>query len=170
MEQAMMTTEGRVGLAAVLAAARLCEAVRVEMVHSRERRLDKPDGSPVTIADLGAQALVCRLLAESFPEDAVVGEEDSAILRQSAAAGQLTALTRFVAAETGAVDLETIFGWIDRGTGNVGPRYWTLDPIDGTKGFLRSQQYAVALALVNEGSLEWGFLGCRCCLARAAAA
>ncbi len=38
--------------------------------------------------------------------------------------------------------------------------YWTLDPIDGTKGFLRREQYAVALALVRNGKVELGVLGC----------
>jgi 3'(2'), 5'-bisphosphate nucleotidase len=50
--------------------------------------------------------------------------------------------------------------WIDHGNGRVSPRYWTLDPIDGTKGFLRGDQYAVALALVEEGDLKAAVLGC----------
>jgi 3'(2'), 5'-bisphosphate nucleotidase len=39
-------------------------------------------------------------------------------------------------------------------------RYWTLDPIDGTKGFLRGDQYAIALALVEHGEVVLGVLGC----------
>jgi len=39
-------------------------------------------------------------------------------------------------------------------------RYWTLDPIDGTKGFLRGEQYAVALALIEDGKVVLGVLGC----------
>jgi 3'(2'), 5'-bisphosphate nucleotidase len=35
-----------------------------------------------------------------------------------------------------------------------------LDPIDGTKGFLRGDQYAVALALLVEGQVVVGALGC----------
>jgi 3'(2'), 5'-bisphosphate nucleotidase len=31
-------------------------------------------------------------------------------------------------------------------------RWWTLDPIDGTKGFLRGGQFAVCLALVLNSS------------------
>ena len=34
------------------------------------------------------------------------------------------------------------------------------DPIDGTKGFLRGDQYAVALALVVNGDVKVGLLGC----------
>ena len=29
--------------------------------------------------------------------------------------------------------------------------FWTLDPVDGTKGFLRGDQYAVALAFIRDG-------------------
>lgn len=37
---------------------------------------------------------------------------------------------------------------------------WVLDPIDGTKGFLRGEQYAVCLALVVDGVVQLGVLGC----------
>ena len=37
---------------------------------------------------------------------------------------------------------------------------WTLDPIDGTKGFLRGGQYAVCLALVIDSQVELGVVGC----------
>jgi 3'(2'), 5'-bisphosphate nucleotidase len=39
-------------------------------------------------------------------------------------------------------------------------RFWTVDPIDGTKGFLRGEQYAVALALIDAGQVVLGVLGC----------
>lgn len=35
-----------------------------------------------------------------------------------------------------------------------------MDPIDGTKGFLRGGQYAVCLALLREGRVELGVMGC----------
>jgi 3'-phosphoadenosine 5'-phosphosulfate (PAPS) 3'-phosphatase len=37
---------------------------------------------------------------------------------------------------------------------------WTLDPIDGTKGFLRGWQYAVCLALLVDARVELGVIGC----------
>lgn len=37
---------------------------------------------------------------------------------------------------------------------------WALDPIDGTKGFLRGDQYAVCLALMVDGKVQAGALGC----------
>jgi 3'(2'), 5'-bisphosphate nucleotidase len=37
---------------------------------------------------------------------------------------------------------------------------WALDPIDGTKGFLRGGQYAVCLALIVDGVVQLGVMGC----------
>jgi 3'(2'), 5'-bisphosphate nucleotidase len=37
---------------------------------------------------------------------------------------------------------------------------WTLDPIDGTKGFLRGEQYAVCLALIVDAKVQLGVMGC----------
>jgi 3'(2'), 5'-bisphosphate nucleotidase len=54
-----------------------------------------------------------------------------------------------------------VLGWIDRGGADAKEgRYWTLDPIDGTKGFLRREQYAVALGLIEDGEVVLGVLGC----------
>lgn len=38
--------------------------------------------------------------------------------------------------------------------------HWALDPIDGTKGFLRGGQYAVCLGLLNDGEVVVGVMGC----------
>jgi 3'(2'), 5'-bisphosphate nucleotidase len=156
-----MPSEREVGLNAVRAAARLCTAVRSEMVAGAgSDKLDKSDRSPVTIADFGAQAIVSQLIHQSFPGDVLVAEEDSTLLRDAANAEQLAAVQRFVAAELGEIDAATLLGWIDRGGGQPGDRFWVLDPIDGTKGFLRQDQYAIALALIEGGEVTRGFLAC----------
>jgi 3'(2'), 5'-bisphosphate nucleotidase len=38
--------------------------------------------------------------------------------------------------------------------------FWTLDPVDGTSGFLRGGQYAICLALIIDGIVKVGVLGC----------
>jgi 3'(2'), 5'-bisphosphate nucleotidase len=55
---------------------------------------------------------------------------------------------------------EAVCEWIDRGAAAPSDRFWVLDPIDGTKGFLRGDQYVVALALVENGQVVLGALGC----------
>src|SRR5262249_22582747 len=44
--------------------------------------------------------------------------------------------------------------------GGATGRRWTVDPVDGTKGFLRDQQYAVALARIDDGQVTVAVLGC----------
>ncbi len=148
--------ELQVGIAAVTAAAKLCQQVRAAIPTAME----KEDRSPVTVADYGSQAIVCQALAAAFPDDPVVGEEDAAELRDPANAEILGRVTGYVSERVPVATPEAVADWIDRGNGSVAPRYWTLDPIDGTKGFLRGDQYAIALALVEDGDLKVGILGC----------
>lgn len=149
--------ERQVAVEAALAAAKLCEQVRRDIAPEA---LEKNDRSPVTVADFGSQAVVCRALAEVFPDDPVVGEEDASVLREPAKVDYLWQVTTQVQALVPNATPEEVTAWVDRGNGEVGPRYWTLDPIDGTKGFLRGDQYAVALALVEQGEVKVGVLAC----------
>lgn len=144
-------------LHAVRQAALLAQTIQAEMVTPA---LTKEDRSPVTVADYAAQALVGALLSESFPEDVVVAEEDAGALRQPAIAFTLEQTTRFVRQLIPHAAPESVLRWIDHGRVDTAPRFWTLDPIDGTKGFLRGEQYAVALALVVKGQVQIGVLGC----------
>jgi 3'(2'), 5'-bisphosphate nucleotidase len=152
------TPEKELAIAAVTLAAALCAAVRAEMVGADS--LQKEDKSPVTIADFGAQALVCQLLKAAFPCDPVVGEEDSADLRQPANATKLAQILDYVRRWHPKATAAQVCEWIDAGNGQIGPRFWTLDPIDGTKGFLRDDQYAIALALIEGGEVQVGALAC----------
>ncbi|VAI62595.1 unnamed protein product [Triticum turgidum subsp. durum] len=45
-------------------------------------------------------------------------------------------------------------------TGGPKGRFWVLDPVDGTLGFVRGDQYAIALALIEDGEVVLGVLGC----------
>jgi 3'(2'), 5'-bisphosphate nucleotidase len=147
--------ERQIAIEAVTKAAQLCQIVRAELVVDS---LEKDDRSPVTVADFGSQALVCRAIKEAFPNDPIVGEEDSADLRVHA--DKLAQVTRYVQQFHSTATPETVCNWIDAGNGAVADRYWTLDPIDGTKGFLRNDQYAVALALVEHGQIKVAALAC----------
>jgi len=152
--------ELRAAADAVRAAARACRAVQQRFVVPET--LEKRDKSPVTVADFTSQAIVCAHLAEALPGDPVVGEENAAALRRAAQEGLRDAVVRQLSeAFAGPCDAEQVLAWIDLGAAEArGPRYWTLDPIDGTKGFLRGEQYAVALGLIEDGEVRIGVLGC----------
>ncbi|MGF1567885.1 MAG: 3'(2'),5'-bisphosphate nucleotidase [Nodosilinea sp.] len=149
--------EKYIAITAVQKAALLCETVRRGIVPAA---IEKNDKSPVTVADYGSQAIICKALGEAFPTDPVVGEEDAIELRQPAMAAVLEQVTAQVQNVDATANPAAVLDWIDHGNGAVANRYWTLDPIDGTKGFLRGDQYAIALALVEAGDLKVGVLGC----------
>ncbi len=143
---------------AVREAARVC--TRVQSGISPET-LEKKDRSPVTIADFASQAVICQALQLSFPDDPVIAEEDSTFLRQT----QNAEFLRHVQAEVASIDegarVEDVCDWIDRGrVSEFSTRFWTLDPIDGTKGFLRKEQYAISLSLIIDGEIQLAVLAC----------
>ncbi|MFH1463413.1 MAG: 3'(2'),5'-bisphosphate nucleotidase [Pseudomonadota bacterium] len=155
-----LQAERRVALDAVLHACHLCRTVQANLVAGST--LTKDDRSPVTVADFGAQAVVAHLLAQAFPEVPMVGEEDAAALRDPTNEVLLAKVLANVGEVLEGLSTEQVLTAIDRGTytGGARGRHWTLDPIDGTKGFLRLDQYAVALALIVEGEVALGVLGC----------
>ena len=150
--------EQEIAIQAVREAATLCMAVQAKISSSV---LEKKDKSPVTVADFGSQALVCRAIREAFPNDPIIAEEDSEALQQGDNAHLLEKVVAEVTAVRPGVDTKTVCDWIDfGGAQEYSERFWTLDPIDGTKGFLRGQQYAIALALIVDGEIVVSALGC----------
>lgn len=150
--------EQEIAIQAVREAATLCKAVQAKISSSV---LEKKDKSPVTVADFGSQALVCRAIREAFPGDPIIAEEDSEALQSGDNMHLLEKVVAEVTAVRPGVDTQAVCNWIDYGGAQeYSDRFWTLDPIDGTKGFLRSQQYAIALALIVEGEIVVAALGC----------
>jgi 3'(2'), 5'-bisphosphate nucleotidase len=149
--------ESKFAIAAVREACTVIRAVQQGLVTAA---LTKSDKSPVTVADFAAQGAVARRFAVERPSDVLVGEEDAADLRSDASRATLANVTRFVADVAPGATADEVCAWIDRGRAEPVPRFWTLDPVDGTKGFLRGEQYAVALALIEHGRVQLGVLGC----------
>jgi 3'(2'), 5'-bisphosphate nucleotidase len=143
---------------AVRHAARVCRNVQASITPDA---LEKKDKSPVTVADFASQAVICRAIGDAFPNDPIIGEEDAAELRTPENAPFLDRIRVEVAGIGIRADVDEICGWIDRGGASTySPRFWTLDPIDGTKGFLRREQFAISLALIIDGKIEVALLGC----------
>lgn len=152
--------ERRVAVEAVIEA---CVLTReVQSAYLSREVIGKLDGSPVTVADFAAQAVVSHYLMAAFPDDPLVAEEDSHLLRENGneeiRQAVFNRVKRIIPDLTGNRVLEAI----DRGSADGGSkgRFWALDPVDGTKGFMRGDQYAVALALVENGKVVLGVLGC----------
>uniref|UniRef100_A0A6M2EM33 3'(2'),5'-bisphosphate nucleotidase n=1 Tax=Populus davidiana TaxID=266767 RepID=A0A6M2EM33_9ROSI len=150
-------------------ACRICVDVKKPLYSSEGRIVEKNDNTPVTVADFGVQALVSLELSKVFPSIPLVAEEDSDFVRSNNLVDSVVSVVTDKASSndkplTNADVLEAI----DRGGKNAivyGTRpatYWVLDPIDGTKGFLKGSEalYVVGLALVVEGDIVLGVMGC----------
>lgn len=142
--------------AARLSAA-LCRKVQNELLLS----MDKSDSSPVTIADYGCQALIHRAIMLNFPEHGLISEEGSEHLRTNASDSETSFIVRLVSESLGEnVTIEQICDWIDHRGGSDSEFIWSIDPIDGTKGFLRKAQYAIAIGLLQDRKPVGGVLVC----------
>ena len=143
---------------ATIMASQLCQKIR-KALAGKESIL-KSDRSPVTVADFGSQAIICKFIREKFPNDTILAEEDSTELRKPGYSKILEPVTRYVHDFIPDASPEKVSAWIDYSSHFTKVRFWTLDPIDGTKGFLRGDQYAIALALIENGIVKLGLMAC----------
>lgn len=124
--------------------------------------VNKEDLSPVTITDFSVQALINMHLMKEFPEDEIMGEEDALFLRNPQHKIVKEKVVEQIEQVFPGIEEAVILDAIDQGgsKGGVKGRFWVLDPIDGTRGFIQQEPYAIALALVEEGKVVLGILGC----------
>lgn len=152
--------ERMIGIKAVQMAARVSRSIQSSQI-SKETLLKK-DRSPVTVADFSSQAIISHFLKEAFPNARLAAEESASDLAQ--AGGKLIQRQVFkrVQSIVPTLYIDIILELLDWGQyeGGAEGRFWTLDPIDGTKGFLRGEQYTISLALIEDGEVVLGILGC----------
>jgi len=141
----------------LLEAAILARKIQEEMVNPA---LEKSDRSPVTVADIAVQALLGYHLNERVPGAALIAEESSSMLTGEGGRRLASAASGFLSELIPGFREESFRALLDYGTGRDKENYWVLDPIDGTKGFLRGDQYAIALAYLRKGEVHLGALAC----------
>ncbi|KAG4960512.1 hypothetical protein JHK82_037193 [Glycine max] len=172
--------ELEVAVRAVQMACSLCQRVQDTLIsnaRTNHRQVQsKDDNSPVTVADWSVQAIVSWMLSECLGSQnvSIVAEEDAQTLSEANASELLEAVVETVnqclaeAPRFGVQEPKSPLGTSDvleiisrcNSTGGPTGRFWVLDPVDGTLGFVRGDQYAVALALIEDGEVKLGVLGC----------
>ncbi len=135
-------------------AVRAAAAVCLEASDAAVMR--KPGSEPVTLADFASQAVLLREIGADFPDDRILAEESGG---QLASLGGVEGLAG-VAVLAGASGAQQLLGWLDHTGDPDSDSYWAIDPIDGTKGFIRGDQFAVAVGFVTEEGSAAGVLGC----------
>ncbi len=152
-----MAPEAAFALNFLSEAATMARKIQDEMVNPA---LEKSDRSPVTVADIAVQALLGYHLSERIPGAALIAEESSSMLCGEAGRNLVAAAAEFVSNAVPGFRKESFRALLDYGTGRAKENCWVLDPVDGTKGFLRGDQYAVALAYLRKGKVRLGALAC----------
>ncbi|KAA3489080.1 Inositol monophosphatase [Gossypium australe] len=189
-EKAKYHRELEAAVEAVKRACRLCVDVQRSLFSVEGRIIEKKDQTPVTVADFGVQALISLELSKSFPSIPLVAEEDSGFLRSNYLVDPVvSAVSDQISFNKKSLSHDDVLEAIDRGGKNafaMGTKpatYWVvwvrlgmyfidmvrsinlmqiLDPIDGTRGFVKGSQalYVVGLSLVVEGEIVLGVMGC----------
>lgn len=148
----------RIAHAAVMDAMIVCR--RAAQRLSELGRVDKPDHSPVTAADFAAQAVIVRHLRR-LGATPIVGEERADLLRQPDHASLRDAVVEAVRPVWPDASADAVLDAIDGAAGSADPTgHWVVDPIDGTRGFVRGRQYAVCLAYIEQARPRLALLGC----------
>ncbi|KAA0052726.1 putative PAP-specific phosphatase [Cucumis melo var. makuwa] len=168
MQNAKYRKELEAAIDVVQRACRICVDVKSSLLSADGQVLEKNDQTPVTVADFGVQALVSLELGNLFPSIPLVAEEDSTFLRANNLAHSVLTVVTEKSSSPNELTQDDVLEAIDRGAnvafafGSKPATYWVLDPIDGTRGFLRGNDvlYVVGLALVVEGEIVLGVMGC----------
>lgn len=133
---------------AVRQAVHLCRTVQ----QTRLTSSDKGRSDPVTIADYGAQAILCRAISQVYPQDAIVAEEQGTQFLTLVPEPLRVEVCQLLAETLNVpVSQDDMVRWLDFGRGYAAERTWVIDPIDGTKGFLARRHYAIAVGLLHNG-------------------
>jgi 3'(2'), 5'-bisphosphate nucleotidase len=175
-------SEIKPALSAIRKACRITTYLQPNTANTNISGLNKKDASPVTIGDFAVQGLVLNMLEKEFENNIFIAEEGSKNLTPDdngddddddddalsleildvmkecqfdSIIGNVNELKRSIDLgqtyeQNGEFKEEVIRNQKDM----KGPiRTWCLDPIDGTRGFLRGKreggQYCIALALIE---------------------
>ncbi|XP_057830880.2 PAP-specific phosphatase HAL2-like isoform X2 [Cryptomeria japonica] len=161
---------------AVHLACALCQRVQDRLLKNEEKANTKNDSSFVTVADWSVQTVISWVLSQYFGEEhiSMIAEEDTQALTGRDGNELLQGVVSTVnecLSEAVTFGLDSplkslgtldVLNAINKGNSKGGPtgRHWVLDPVDGTLGFVRGDQYAVALAMIEDGEVVLGVLGC----------
>lgn len=130
--------------------------LRVQQNLDRKTAWRKKDHSFVTVADLAGQILILRTLAEMVPGERVWAEEEATSLKNTRRLGRVRELVEDVLDKS--VSEGELIELISYRGGEETERTWLLDPIDGTKGFVRTGHYASTLATLEQDRVSRAWL------------
>lgn len=104
------------------------------------------------VADISAQIIINHRIKSIFPNVTIIGEEDLTEISDSIHSKIQKILETFNL-EIDLSSKESMENILrSKEIDKEAKRYWTVDPIDGTKGFIRGDQYAICIALIDRAT------------------
>ncbi|MCD7467685.1 hypothetical protein HAX54_005250 [Datura stramonium] len=167
--------ELEIAVRAVHMACLLCQRVQENLLSESSEHVHSKDDSLSQLQIGASKQLLAGFCPGAGNENVcIVAEEDVEALSKASSVGLLEAVVRTVnecladAPRFGLkgpdtdLDAKAVLEAISRCSlaGAIGSKFWVLDPVDGTLGFVRGDQYAIALALIEDGKPVLGVLGC----------
>ncbi|KAM7525131.1 hypothetical protein LguiA_015033 [Lonicera macranthoides] len=149
----------------------VCEKVQ-ESLGSRvnDQAQCKDDYCPVRIAACSVQATVSRVLSEAFgiQNIPIVSQEDNKTLSKANLEAvvktvnmSLAEAPRFGFPVTKNLETTEVLEAITKTSSlPLNGRFWVLNPFDSASEFIHGGQYAITLALIEEGEVVVGVLAC----------
>ncbi|RKP22113.1 3(2),5-bisphosphate nucleotidase HAL2 [Rozella allomycis CSF55] len=115
----------------------------------------KSDSSPVTIADYASQIVIMSILQENGNADFIAEEDDKGLSNDT-----LEKVEDVVKKVLPNFKPNSVKEVLRRNVCTSNSQFWTIDPIDGTKGYLRGDQYAICLAKIFDGKVQVAAMCC----------
>ncbi|MBD3197051.1 MAG: hypothetical protein GF317_18500 [Candidatus Lokiarchaeota archaeon] len=114
---------------------------------------EKVDRSPVTLADYASQYYIINKLKELFPSDKIIAEESKS---SQLISDDITLLNQCFSSLDlpQPKDFKNLLNY----RGMESNRIWTIDPIDGTKGFIENSWYAIGIGLLIENQVKFSLI------------
>ncbi len=103
----------------------------------------KQDSTPVTLADLATQIFIISELKREFPDDSIIAEEEGSLIDKNS-----EKIIRKCFEDLG-IKVQNIKDLVNY-RGRPSERQWSVDPIDGTQGFVEGLSYAVGIGFMRK--------------------
>lgn len=150
----------RAAVDAALAAARAVAAVGDPADFAAGSVLDKGSAGPATVADVASQLAAAIVLRGALgPGTRIVAEESLEEIDSLGGNGLLRRAVDAACAAGVRCDLSSAREMLAAASDGGGHGdFWAIDPLDGTKGYLRGGQFAIAIARIADGQPVVGVL------------
>lgn len=160
-EDAKYKKELEIILPIIVKASNLCMEYRNSVDFEKDI---KEDDSPVTVADVCSQILINKVIMENFSNDLIIAEEDMHSIVNDKMKEKIEKWLGFKDWKK-YLEKKSIFpslssSSISNENGMESSRFWAVDPIDGTRGYVNGEQFCICIALVINEKVVLSVVNC----------